>query len=256
MLSRRTLQEIASVVLSLWLAVAPALAGQMTLLGVGSAGSAAPPPVLAYVGNASGTASHTGAVETYTNASIGSTAGFTTRRIIFVLTTNSMNPSSIASFTVNGGAPVNGAIHVQQQNGASGPFAAIFSADIATGTTATIAVTYNTSVFNDQNLAVYSVDDALLVSTTPNTGAGTASAATSSATSSFTQTTGGFTVAGEGMSTSVTTLAITGYTTNQNGGSSNVITSSLTSIASTGSVTAASTWATSASAAIVAASWR
>jgi hypothetical protein len=139
---------------------------------------------------------------------------------------------------------------------ASGPFAAIFPADIPTGTTATIALTYNSSVFNDQTLTVYSVDDALLVSTTPNTGNGTASAATTASTSSLTQTAGGFTLAGAGTSTGVTSLAVTGYTTDQNGGTGNVITAHLALVSSTGSAAATATWSTSASAAIVVASWR
>jgi hypothetical protein len=71
------------------------------------------PPTLTYVGNASGTASHSGAVETFTNASIGTAAGFTTRRIIFVLTSNSLvGPTSISSILINGS--IFATVHVQQ----------------------------------------------------------------------------------------------------------------------------------------------
>ena len=162
----------------------------------------------------------------------------------------------MSSFTVNGSAPVNGAIHVQQNfNGTTGqPFAAIFSADIATGTTATIAITFANSLFNDQQLAVYSVDDALLLSTTPNTGSGVGST-TSATTSSFTQTNGGFTLAGSGTGVGTTGLAITGYTTDQGGGAGLNIMSHL-SVSSTGSTTASAAWTTSANAVVVAASWR
>jgi hypothetical protein len=259
MLSRRTLQGIGSVVLCLWLAVAQAVAGQMTLLGVGSSGGALPgPPTLTYVSNASPTASQSGAVETFTNATIGTASGFTTRRIIFALSSNNLSgPSAISSFTINGSAPVNGNIHVQQSQAGSGtPFAAIFSADIATGTTATIAVTYNSSVFNTHSLAIYSVDDALLVSTTPTFGSQQTAGATTLATSSFTQNTGGFTVSTIGFGAGVTSPSISGYTTDQTTGPPNTLSAHLSSIASTGSVTATANWTTSTSAAIVAASWR
>ena len=210
------------------------------------------PPVLTAVNVTSGT--HSGAVETYTSYSIGTASGFTTRRIIFAVATNDILATAISSVLINGS--ITPTIHVQQSEGSGFAFSAIFSADIPTGTTATIAVTYNSSIANDQNMTAYSVDDALMVSTTPNTGSATSTSATSLSTSSFNQSTGGFTIAAGGWDTSVTSIGFTGYTTDVFCGSGNICNAHLSSISSSGSAVATATWTGTAGTAIVAASWR
>src|SRR3954454_19636395 len=87
-------------------------------------------------------------------------------------------------------------IHFAGVAAGTNPGVAIFSADVPTGTTATITVTLTGNAFVSPALGIYSVDDALLVSTTPSVGASnTAPSVTSLASSSFTQTAGGFVVA-------------------------------------------------------------
>jgi hypothetical protein len=248
-----------NIVVALWLLVSPVLAAGMPLiLQDGRGGTGASSLQANFVGTA--TSTHSGAVGTYTNANIGPTAGYTTRRIIFVIYTNNLSgPSAtnpISSFTINGSAPVNGAICTQQSQGGSGtPFAAILSADIATGTQATIAITYNSSVFNDPNMAIYGADDALMVSTscvTPTPG--TATAATTVSTGSYSQTNGGFTIAAVGQSTAVTGLSFNGgLALDSNTGAAAA--AHANGVGPTGSVVTTANWTTSANAALVAATW-
>jgi hypothetical protein len=241
------------VLLAIWFVIAPvkAFAASLPLL-LGGATSVGP-PTLTFIGNATGT--HSGAVETYTSYSIGTASGFTTRRIIFCLYNNNVAPTSISSISINSGA-ITPTIHLQVSQAASGPFSSIFSADIPTGTTATIAVTFASNIFSDQQLAAYSVDDALMNSTTPNTGSVTTAGATSVTTTSFNQGAGGFTIACGGLGTNGSGSAITGYTTDAFGGSTNVIGAHLSPISSSGSASAAWSYTTNTTAALAAASWR
>jgi hypothetical protein len=220
-----------------------------------SSGSLPGPPTVTYIGNANG--SQSGSVVTYTTYSIGTASGFTTRRIIFVVASNDVagSATSISSVLINGS--ISATVHVQALQATNGPFVAIFSADIPTGTTATVAVTYNSTVANGQYMAAYSVDDAKLVSTTPSTGSATGAATTTLTTSSFTQGAGGFTIAAGGTSANPASgYAFTGYTTDAWGGSVEFIFAHLGSIGSSGSTTATATWVSSLNGAIAAASWR
>jgi hypothetical protein len=224
-------------------------------IGLGPFATASAPPTLSFVGTTAG--SHSGAVETFTSVNIGTASGFTTRRIICVIWNN------VTYALLAGGTPptiggITATVHAQVNQSSGGPGAYIFSADVPTGTTATVVVTFASSIFADLHISIYTVDDALLVSTTPQTGTGsTGSSVLTLSTSSFTESTGGFTVAGGATGATVSALGITGYTTDFGGGSSNQIDGNLSSIGSTGSVTATLAWTTtSATAAIAAASWR
>lgn len=216
---------------------------------IGGGGS----PVLTFIANANPTHSG-GTTETATSMNIGTTAGFTTRRIICVLSGPQVY-GVMSSATIGG---ISATVHAAVNVASGSPGAAIFSANVPTGTTATIIATFPNTVFADCTFATYSVDDALLSSTTPSAGSNTSSPSVNSlATSSFTQTTGGFTVAGCGIGgASGGGLAVSGYTTDALGGATDRVLSHLSSIGSTGSVTATATWTTTLSAAIAAASWR
>jgi hypothetical protein len=90
---------------------------------------------------------------------------------------------------------------------------AIFSAVIPTGTTADIAVTFTDPLFNDMYLSTYAVDDALMVSSTPQIGTpATGTSSTSATTGSFTQGANGFNIGVLAVSTAVSAEGATGYT--------------------------------------------
>jgi hypothetical protein len=73
---------------------------------------------------------------------------------------------------------------------------------------------------NNLILSTYSVDDALLVSTTPTVASASANSATSITTGSFTQSANGVNIASVGSeNASSSTIAATGYTVDDNTGS-------------------------------------
>lgn len=234
--------------------------GSMMLMGVGKPRPAAATPTLTYIGNSLGP-SYSNPTYTFTGASIGPTAGFTTRRIIAtVFASNQYQP--LTNVKING---VSATIHVAAWANSTGndPGCAIASLPLAAGTTANIEVTYGGLAFTPPGIGIYTVDDALLVSTAPSTPAGSAIATSSVSnitTSSFTEAVGGFTIACTSLETSGNTaLAMTspGYSPDDFGGTNRALLASKTSISSAGSATAASSWATiTNTAAAVAASWR
>ena len=127
--------------------------------GYNSACASAPStPVLTYVGSFL-SFSDSGSVSTCTGVPIGTAAGFTTRRIIISIIAATFD-GGIASVTIGG---VSATIHVQ--NGAQ-TGTAIVSADVPTGTAATVVITEGGTIFLQPVLGVYTVDDALLISTT------------------------------------------------------------------------------------------
>lgn len=215
-----------------------------------------PSPVVAFA--FSGGLSASGSTLTAANITLGPTTGFTTRRIILLIQTNAgaTNGRTLVSGTING---VSVTIHAQTAGTAALPSCAIVSADVATGNTSqTVTMTYNGTLFSSAFLGVYTVDDALLVSTIPSTGTNTIpSTTTTLSTSSFTQTAGGFTIAGMDLASANTLLAMTGYTNDAGGGTTAVIESHLAPVATTGSTTATATWGSNqANGCIIAASWR
>lgn len=210
------------------------------------------PPVLTFVSSV--VLSPSGSTLTTASANLGTTSGFTTRRIIATVSAvDSFGGTTMNSATING---VSATIHDQVELG-SGPFAAILSADVPTGTTGvTITMTFSGSVFGGGATAIYSVDDALLVSTTPSTGKNTASAVTTVSTTAITQSVGGFVVTTAGLNITPTGFAVTGQTTDAFGGANRNINTHLAPIASGGSLAVVSTWTNASNIAIVAAAWR
>jgi hypothetical protein len=217
------------------------------------------PPVLTYVGDVFPETSYVDPTITYTAVPIGTASGFTTRRIIIVGTASGVaSNGSLTNVSING---ISATIHIEStagaENGGEG-HSFIASLPVPTGTTADITLTIAGGIFSSHVLGIYTVDDALLVSTTPSVGSNfTTSAVTTLTTSSFTQTAGGFVIAVGSLSTAPASgLAITGYTTNQFGGANSVILASLTSIGSTGSAMATANWVSSLSGNICAAAWQ
>jgi hypothetical protein len=218
----------------------------------------APPsnPVLTFVGT---NTSFSAASNVYTSATVnfGPTAGFTTRRIICAVAGAGLWNGGIQSVTLGG---ITATQHVISASSAASPIAAIYSADVPAGTTnQTVAVTFNAgSVFGGPTIAIYTVDDALLASTTP-TGTGqnfTGSSLTSLTTGSFNQSAGGFAVGYSKLGgSSGGGFVITGYTTDAFGGGNADVAGHL-AVGSTGSTTATSTWTAPQSASIAVAAWR
>lgn len=209
------------------------------------------PPTLAAIACAAG--SGAGSVETLAGANIGTAAGFTTRRIIVSAAGNGgVGPTALVSATIGGiAATING-----QANAGTQQIAAIFSADVPTGTTATIVATYNNTISAAIVLCTYSVDDAKLISTTPSVGTAVAAGSvTTLTTSSFTQTTGGFIVGAAGYGGGVSSQSITGYSADFTGGQS--IQAHFAPVVATGSTTATTNWTTAQSLdVLVVAAWR
>lgn len=220
----------------------------------GTVASALPgPPTLTFVSAI--TLPQSGSAATSSSVNIGPTAGFTTRRIIMSLSVKGSDAAgTLSSVVING---VTATIHTQAGGGGTPAFAAVVSADVPTGTTGvTVTTTFTNSLFAGVVAGIYSVDDALLVSTTPSSNTGTGSAVSSISTGSFTETAGGFIVAAAALGTVPSGFAITGYTTDALGGANQGIVSHLASVASTGSTTATATWTNSSNATIAAAAWR
>jgi hypothetical protein len=183
--------------------------------------------------------------------SIGTAAGFTTRRIIVSFSSVSgIGASSLTGVTIQG---LIATVHISTF---ANVWEAIASVDVPTGTTATIVATFGSNIFSVPRADTYSVDDALLLSTTPNTGSGTGAATTSITTSAYNQTSGGFVIAAGTIDTAPTGLVVTGFTTDFGGGTARNISASLTSGLVTGSSIATMTWAGSASGGLVATAWR
>lgn len=207
------------------------------------------PPVLTFIGSA-GNATTATNTATWAAASIGTVSGFTTRRIIFVIVSNGNIPNTITSIVINGS--ISPTIHTAPASsigGNPGGGTIIFSADIPTGTTASIVWTAVASFSSAPVLLTYSVDDALLVSTTPSVGMAISSASVSALTTgSYTQTVGGFAIFGAGLGGGTGGNAgwgISGFTNNFGGGTSNAqAVGSLTSIGSTVTGTSAISWTT------------
>jgi hypothetical protein len=209
------------------------------------------PPVLTFAGTLTG-GSNVGSATTFTSASIGTASGFTTRRIIVAISCNNLN-GGVVSATIGG---ISATVHVTTST--SNGDAAIFSADVPTGTTATIVVTQGGTAFSPVVGGIYSVDDALLVSTTPSTSSANTAGATSLTTGSFTETSGGFVVAANNLigAAGGTGTSIAGFTADGFGGAGNKeYLGSLTSIGSTASVTVTSNWTTSGAGGLAVAAW-
>lgn len=189
-------------------------------------------------------------VATWTNMNIGTAGGFTTRRIIVAFGgVSGISGSSLTSVTIGG---ISATVHITSfSNG----WTAIASADVPTGTTATIVATFGSNIFATPVADTYSVDDALLLSTTPSTGSGSAGSSPVT-TSSYSQTSGGFVIAAGTIDTAGTGLVVTGFTTDFGGGAARNIAAKLTTGLVTGSTTASMAWTGAASGALVVSAWR
>lgn len=253
--------------LALWLALSPVLAFAQSAVLNGfppgtfqsraaiDASSALPgPPVKTFIGV--GSCSNVGSVSTCTGVSIGSASGFTTRRIIIEILSQFIN-SGFSSVLVNG--TITPTQHCSIDSGGGANATAVFSADIPTGTTANIVITQGSTAFSPVIVAIYTVDDALLVSTTPSSATGFTAGAASITTSNITQQTGGFTVAAVQLAGTAggTGTAISGFTNDALGtsGSSNAI-ASTTSIASPSTSPLTANYTTSQAGSLCASSWR
>lgn len=217
------------------------------------------PPVLTYVGDTgSGTPSPAN-VMTYSGIPIGPASGFAARRIILSIVANRNSAGfngGLTSVTIGGIAAT---IHIATSTG--GNDVAIASADVPTGTTANIVLTAGGTWFATPILGIYSVDDALMVSTTPSVASGNNSGTSVTTSASFTQTSGGFVVAGVALDNNAggSGISISGYTNNAFGtsGDSGSL-SSLEPVPSTVTATASASWAggTSQGGTLAVAAWR
>lgn len=210
------------------------------------------PPVLTFVNTVNG-GSNSGGVTTFTSANIGTAAGFTTRRIIVAIEAGAF-AGPVTDVTIGG---ISATIHAQDGSQAG---VAIASANVPTGTTATISVTQAAgTIFLTPTITIYSVDDALLVSTTPSTATGSTAAASSVASASFTETAGGFVIVVVGAQGPFggTGCSISGCTTDGFGGAGNSeYYGSRASVSSTVTGPITANWTTPAAASIAVAAWR
>jgi hypothetical protein len=181
-----------AVLLSLWLAIAPAVAGQMSLLGAGKAGGSAPPTV-SYVGSFAGSSTTNTVTAT---VDIGNPSYIATRRVIIAVLGGSSATTPVSG-TINGQA-------FDQLTALSSSCTNIncvefVSAPVSSGTTSVaFSLTYSATLFTSPRVLTFTVDDSLLSSKFP-----VASFVQNSGTSGLVTTTvntttkvGGFIVAG------------------------------------------------------------
>jgi len=154
-------------------------------------------------------------------------------------------PNTVASIVINGS--ITATTHIIGISSNPGGGSIIASADVPTGTTMTaVWTTSGTNFSSNPVMAIYTVDDALLVSTTPSTAsAGNTSSVTTLVSSSYTQTTGGFVVYGSGLGGGGgATWGIAGFTTDGGGGTANSQIFGHISVGSTSTGTSTCNWTT------------
>lgn len=243
--------RILAILLSIWLAIAPAVAGQMSLLGAGTPGAAAALPTLTYINTVTATVSNPTA--TVTGTSIGTAAA---DRHLVVIVNNTFSNIVNASMTVDSGG---GAVAMTQQvlRGQNGASSGIYSLTVPTGTTATIVATQTGgSGWNNPRFHIYTITG--LSSTTP-TGANSSGATATSTSTTVATTSGGIIISGS--STQAATISnYTGstetFTSNFGVGSNSQAAASATGVATNASSTVNVNGASSASIAVTAVAWR
>jgi hypothetical protein len=157
----------------------------MMLMGVGSAGGAAPLSPVTLTFQSAGVGGGGGNQNTFGTITIGA-APSSNRRVIVVWGSGDYNTSTdpivSAVFTPDSGSPVNAdtiiraGIDSTTQSGLG-----LISAVLPIGTTTTLTVTFSSSTFNSPRFAVYTVDNSTLsspTSPTPYFGAFTTSPST------------------------------------------------------------------------------
>lgn len=236
---------IARIFFTLWLAITPAFAGSMLLLG---AGGSRPLPAPVFVGN--GPLSNSSGTWTSSTVNIG--AAYSTRRVIVMAVSGLSSGRTITSGSINGVA----ATTCLDSTRSTQEWAGCITAVVPTGTTnVTVTFTMSNTLFGPAQYAVYTVDDSSLLSSTPQTGtAGTASGTSVAPTVS--QTAGGFVLGGTAWGNgSAKSGSISGYTIDAPNGNTFLFFSLIPS-PSTGTATATTTWTGSFSANSGVTAWR
>ncbi|WP_154072526.1 hypothetical protein [Bradyrhizobium erythrophlei] len=171
-----------------------------------------------------------------------------------ILVSGNTFTGGLTSVVING--TITATIHVLENTNEG---VAIASADVPTGTTADVVVTAAGTFFATVVISAYTVDDALLVSTTPSTAQGTTASGASITTGSFTETAGGFVIATNSLAGAAggSGTAISGFTTDALGGSGNKEYSGhLSPIVSTATGPVTSNWTTLQAGGLAVAAWR
>ena len=136
--------------------------------------AAVSPPVPTYIGESAATGSST--TFTASTADIGNPSYIATRRVI-VIASGSNFGQTATSATING---VSATIHLNGTTSTANTSIIVFSAVVPSGTTGvTIVLNMTGTLFGGADMHVYTVDNSLLLSTTPTTGANSTNAAAS-----------------------------------------------------------------------------
>jgi len=186
-----------------------------------------------------------------TGVSIGNPSYIATRRVIVFM--GGLNDVSLTSGTING---VTATIHIAGVTAGSSSWMAAMSAVVTSGTSVTISLT--TSVGAGQpTLFVYTIDNSLLASTTPQVGTNNTSTGTSLS-ATYSQTTGGCLTGFAASQTPAPSLAFSSpaYTTDQTFGSVNDLVGNFTPVPTTGTGTTTVTWTGTADVALGVLEWQ
>ena len=254
------MKRFIAAVLCAILALAPASAGRMSLLGAGKAGGVVGPPTLTFVSTLG--LVDAGANKTLTGAAIG--PAVSTRQLFMVITGNGVGllPTSL-TFTPNAGSPVVATL-VNGSNVGDARYVFIYQANVPTGTTTDATLAFPSNPFSNYNYALYYADGAQMNSTTATASQRTSgTSGTSSLTVNLNASAGGFILAGAsyGATTNPTTTWSGGETytmrTDATGNGMRVSFADASNITGGATDAVTATWSLSASnVVLIAATWR